>query len=163
MRHHIGRMRRLCLAFSKKLENHRAAVALAYAHYNFCHVVSTLRVTPAMAVGLTSHVWSLAELEAALLTAGPCEAPEKQPLAPRVPETTARELPNGRGFLRVVGGGKGSSAPATSAPSPPPMPAPVPAPAAAPSGATATAGAWEQLDLLSWRPRERQLSLFDLT
>ncbi|MRG97137.1 transposase [Polyangium spumosum] len=157
MRHHVGRMRRLCYAFSKKLVNHRAAVALAYFHYNFCHVVSTLRVTPAMAVGLTDHVWSLAELEAALLTSGPCEAPAKQELRPRTPEGTARELPGGRGFLRVVDGGKGKP---SEAPKPPPPPVPAPVRYATPHVDDHEAR-WEQMDLLAWRARERQLSFFD--
>src|ERR1700734_932906 len=47
MRHLIGRMRRLVYAFSKKPENHRAAVSLAYVHYNLCHILRTTRVTPA--------------------------------------------------------------------------------------------------------------------
>jgi IS1 family transposase len=59
MRHHIGRMRRLCYAFSKKLAHHKAAVALGYVHYNMCSVVSTLRVTPAVAAGVVSSVWDI--------------------------------------------------------------------------------------------------------
>lgn len=102
MRHHIGRMRRLCLAFSKKIENHRAAVAVAYTHYNFCHVVKTLRVTPAMQAGITDHIWGIEEFFDAIMNAPACEAPALQPLAHQTPQTTARELPEGRGFLRVV-------------------------------------------------------------
>lgn len=155
MRHHIGRMRRLCLAFSKKLANHRAAVALNYAWYNLGTIVKTLRVTPAMAAGVTDHVWTIEEFQAALLTAGPCEPPERQPLAPRVPETTARELPNGRGFLRVVSGGKASEERHHEPPPVAPVPAAAPVePVADPTG---------QLDLLSWRPKAPpmgQLSLF---
>lgn len=155
MRHHIGRMRRLCLAFSKKLDNHCAAVALNYAWYNFGTVIKTLRVTPAMQLGLTDHIWTIEEFQAALLTAGPCDPPAKQPLAPRVPETTHRELPAGRGFLRVVDGGKATP----KAPTPiAPTPAPVTAVAAPIVDATG------QLDLLSYRPTPRppvQLSLFD--
>jgi len=55
-------MTRLTNAFSKKLENHRAATALHFAHYNLCRVHQTLRVTPAMAAGLTDHVWTMKEL-----------------------------------------------------------------------------------------------------
>ncbi|AGP35546.1 hypothetical protein SCE1572_14010 [Sorangium cellulosum So0157-2] len=95
-------MRRLCLAFSKKIENHRAAVALNYAHYNFCHVVKTLRVTPAMQAGITDHIWSLEEFMEAALAAAPTPRPEPQPLQHPRPEGPARELPNGRGFLRLV-------------------------------------------------------------
>jgi hypothetical protein len=45
-----------------KLENHGYAVALHFMHYNFCRVHKTLRVTPAMQVGLTDHVWTIEEL-----------------------------------------------------------------------------------------------------
>ncbi len=100
MRQHIGRTRRLCYAFSKKIENHRAAVALNYAWYNLGHVVKTLRVTPAMAAGVTDHVWGLEEFMDAVLAAAPVTKPTAQPLAHRAPEGPARELPNGRGFLR---------------------------------------------------------------
>jgi hypothetical protein len=60
------RFARLTLAFSKKLENLAAAVALHVAHYNFCRVHGSLRITPAMAAGVTDHVWELAELLAAI-------------------------------------------------------------------------------------------------
>jgi IS1 family transposase len=62
MRMSIRRFTRLTNAFSKKVENHAAAVALWFAYYNFCRVHQTLRVTPAMEAGLTDHVWSLEEL-----------------------------------------------------------------------------------------------------
>lgn len=157
MRHHIGRIRRLCLAFSKKLDNHKAAIALGYVHYNLCHVVSTLRVTPAMAVGVTDHIWDLRELLDALLTVEPCEAPTKQPLAPRVPETTHRELPNARGFLRVVDSGKASpKAPTPIAPPPPPIAATQQTCPVEP-----IADANGQLDLFTWKPKPRQMSLFE--
>jgi IS1 family transposase len=60
------RFTRLTNAFSKKVENHGHAVALAMMHYNFCRVHKTLRVTPAMEAGLADHVWSLAEVVALL-------------------------------------------------------------------------------------------------
>ncbi len=56
------RMTRLTNAFSKKLENHKVAMALHFANYNLCRVHRTLRVTPAMAAGVTDHVWTVAEL-----------------------------------------------------------------------------------------------------
>ena len=62
------RFTRLTNAFSKKLENHIAAVHLYVGHYNFCRVHEALRITPAMAVGVTDHVWSIAELLDAALT-----------------------------------------------------------------------------------------------
>jgi hypothetical protein len=49
-------------AFSKKLDNLKAAVALHFAWYNFVRVHKSLRVTPAMQAGLANHIWSLAEL-----------------------------------------------------------------------------------------------------
>jgi IS1 family transposase len=56
------RFTRLTNAFSKKLDNHIAALAIHYMHYNFARVHQTLRVTPAMEAGLTDHVWSVPEL-----------------------------------------------------------------------------------------------------
>ncbi|MDQ2841663.1 MAG: hypothetical protein M3Y72_11615 [Acidobacteriota bacterium] len=56
------RFTRLTNAFSKKWENHWAAVTLWYTYYNFCRVHRSLRVTPAMEAGIASHVWSVAEL-----------------------------------------------------------------------------------------------------
>jgi hypothetical protein len=53
---------RLTNAFSKKLENLQAAVALHFAHYNLVRVHKTLRVTPAMAANVTDRLWSLEEL-----------------------------------------------------------------------------------------------------
>src|SRR5450755_831560 len=46
----------------KKLEDHGHMVALRFMHYNYCRVHKTLRVTPAMEVDLTDHVWSSEEL-----------------------------------------------------------------------------------------------------
>jgi hypothetical protein len=58
----MRRFTRLTNGFSKKVENHRAAVALHFAHYNLVRLHSTLRVTPAMAAGVTTRLWSLTEL-----------------------------------------------------------------------------------------------------
>jgi IS1 family transposase len=62
MRMCMRRFTRLTNAFSKKLENLKAACALHFAHYNFVRVHSSLRVTPAMAAGLTSEIWPLTRL-----------------------------------------------------------------------------------------------------
>jgi transposase-like protein/IS1 family transposase len=62
MRMQIRRLTRLTNAFSKKWENLWAALCLHFAHYNFCRIHSTIRVTPAMESGLTDHVWTIAEL-----------------------------------------------------------------------------------------------------
>jgi hypothetical protein len=53
---------RLTNAFSKKLENLKAAVALHFAHYNFVRIHKTLRVTPAMEAGVTNRLWSIRDL-----------------------------------------------------------------------------------------------------
>jgi IS1 family transposase len=62
MRMGIRRFTRLTNGFSKKVENHAAAVALYYMHYNFVRIHQTLRVTPAMEAGLTDHVWTIEEM-----------------------------------------------------------------------------------------------------
>jgi IS1 family transposase len=62
MRMSMRRFTRLTNGFSKKVENHAAAVALHFMHYNFCRVHGTLRVTPAMEALISDHVWSLEEL-----------------------------------------------------------------------------------------------------
>jgi IS1 family transposase len=61
-RMHLRRFTRLVNAFSKKLANLKAAVALYVAWYNFCRVHMTLGVTPCMQAGIADHTWSLAEL-----------------------------------------------------------------------------------------------------
>ena len=76
MRMSMRRFARLTNAFSKKLENHIAALALYFTYYNFCRVHQTLRVTPAMEVGIADHVWSVEELVALL------PAPESKPRGP---------------------------------------------------------------------------------
>ena len=58
----IRRLTRLTNAFSKKVENLRAAVALHFAHYNFVRIHRSLRMSPAMAAGVTPHLWSMSEL-----------------------------------------------------------------------------------------------------
>ena len=66
MRMSMRRFTRLTNAFSKKLENHMHALSLYFMYYNFCRPHKTLgkpyRTTPAMAAGLTSHVWDIREL-----------------------------------------------------------------------------------------------------
>jgi len=62
MRMQMRRFTRLTNAHSKKLENHEAAIALHYMHYNYCRIHQAIRVTPAMEAGLADHVWSVEEL-----------------------------------------------------------------------------------------------------
>ena len=159
-RHKNGRMRRLCLAFSKTLHGHKAAVSLCYVHFNFCHVLRTTRTTPALAAGVTDHLWDLAEFLDAVLREAPGERPTAQPLTVPKPEGPARALPDGRGWLHAVPSGGG-------APSPAPAPATPPAAPAAPAMPEPAADRTGQLDLLSWRPAPRpsppvgtQLDLF---
>jgi hypothetical protein len=62
VRMQLRRFTRLTNAFRKKIENLKAALALHFAWYNFCRVHSSLRVTPAMAAGISSEVWALDRL-----------------------------------------------------------------------------------------------------
>jgi IS1 family transposase len=62
LRMHCRRLTRLTNAFSKKFENFEAAVALNFAYYNFCKMHGSIRCTPAMAAGVESSQWSVAEL-----------------------------------------------------------------------------------------------------
>jgi len=62
MRMSMRRFTRLTNAFSNKVENLWAAVALHYMYYNFCRRHQTLRVTPAMAAGISDHLWSVEEV-----------------------------------------------------------------------------------------------------
>jgi hypothetical protein len=64
-------------------------------------VLKTLRVTPAMAAGVTDHVWSMDEFYDRIMTVQEVSPPTPAPLSPT---GTHRELPGGRGFLRVVPG-----------------------------------------------------------
>lgn len=62
MRMGIRRFTRLTNAFSKKVENHAHAIALHFMYYNFVRIHKTLRVTPAMAAGLTQRLWKMEDL-----------------------------------------------------------------------------------------------------
>jgi hypothetical protein len=62
IRMQVRRFTRLTNAFSKKLENHAAAFALYMMFYNFARVHQTLRITPAMAAGVSKHVWTIEEI-----------------------------------------------------------------------------------------------------
>ena len=58
----MRRFTRLTNVFSKKVEDHEAAIALHYMHYNFARIHQSLRVTPAMAAGISDHIWNLEEI-----------------------------------------------------------------------------------------------------
>ena len=86
------RFTRLTNGFSKKLDNHCAAVSLYVAHYNLCRVHESLRTTPAVQLGIADRVWSLGDLiDAALAVATPD------------PTETA---PDRRRKFRVIEGGR---------------------------------------------------------
>ena len=62
MRMHMRRFTRLTNAFSKKFENHALNVALFTTYYNFVRIHKTLRVTPAMAAGVTDKLWEIGDI-----------------------------------------------------------------------------------------------------
>src|SRR5262249_1366019 len=69
VRMHTRRFTRLTNAFSKKVENHAHAVALFALYYNFVRVHKTLRMTPAMAAGVTKRLWEMSEMQSCALLA----------------------------------------------------------------------------------------------
>jgi IS1 family transposase len=103
------RFTRLINAFSKKFKHHEAAVALYAAQYNFCRVHETLRITPAMQLGVTDHVWSIGELIDAALAG---EIPEGS--GPEFPHNldrkdtlqSVRQHGEYKGRFTVIRGGK---------------------------------------------------------
>jgi IS1 family transposase len=86
------RFTRLTNGFSKKLDNHVAAVSLYVMHYNFCRVHETLRATPAMALNMTDRPWSIGDLLDAAMR--------------HVPPQPTVTAPDRRRQLRVIEGGK---------------------------------------------------------
>ncbi len=76
MRMHMRRFTRLTNAFSKKVENHAYAVALHMMYYNFVRIHQKLRVTPAMAAGVTSRLWEVADIVALVEAAEAQTAPK---------------------------------------------------------------------------------------
>lgn len=92
VRMQVRRFTRLTNAFSKRMRNHAAAVALYVAWYNFCRAHETLRVTPAMALDVTDHVWSVAELIDAALAIAPEDAPRLMAPADAPPSPTGAPL-----------------------------------------------------------------------
>jgi hypothetical protein len=61
MRIHMRRFTRSTSAFSKKIENHVASIAIHNMHHSFCRVHQKLRIAPAMTAGVSAHFWSIAE------------------------------------------------------------------------------------------------------
>ena len=58
----MRRFTRITNAFSKKIENHCAAISLHFMYYNFARKHQTLKTSPAVAAGVTDHVWTLEEI-----------------------------------------------------------------------------------------------------
>ncbi len=85
MRMHMRRFTRLTNAFSKKFENHAHMVALYTCWYNFVRIHKTLRVTPAMAAGLTDRLWSMEDV-VALIDAREAPVAKRGPYKPRQPK-----------------------------------------------------------------------------
>lgn len=86
MRMHMRRFTRLTNAFSKKIENHAYAVALHMTFYNFVRQHKTLRMSPAMAAGLTDRLWSMEDI-VALVDAAEGPAKPRGPYKPRAPKS----------------------------------------------------------------------------
>lgn len=85
MRMSLRRFTRLTNAFSKKVENLAHAVSLHYMHYNFVRIHKTLRITPAMAAGVTDRLWSTEDIVAVADAAAPAPA-KRGPYKPRQPQ-----------------------------------------------------------------------------
>jgi IS1 family transposase len=88
MRMSMRRFTRLTNAFSKKVENHCHALALYFTFYNFARIHKTLRVTPAMAAGVTDRLWSMDDI-VALIDAAKGEPKKRGPYNPRQPKSEA--------------------------------------------------------------------------
>ena len=95
LRTETARFARLSLSHSKKLRNHCAAVSLFVSHFNWCRVHQSIGATPAMAMELADHPWSVAELMEEVLGAG--DTPER-------PETSSPSRGQRTG-LRLIKGG----------------------------------------------------------
>jgi IS1 family transposase len=75
MRMSMRRFTRLTNAFSKKLDNHIHAIALYFVFYNFCRIHKSLRVSPAMAAGVSDRLWSLEDVVAKIDDLAPAPKP----------------------------------------------------------------------------------------
>ena len=84
----MRRFTRLTNAFSKKVENHAFAVALHFMYYNFVRIHKTLRMTPAMAAGITDKLWEIDDIVALI------EAKEAEKPAARGPYKTKGQISN---------------------------------------------------------------------
>jgi len=74
MRMHMRRFTRLTNGFSKKLENHMHSISLYFMFYNFVKIHKSLKVTPAMAAGVSKTLWEISDIVALI----PVEEPKKR-------------------------------------------------------------------------------------
>jgi hypothetical protein len=58
----MRRFTRLTNSVSKKIDNHVHALALYFAFYNFCRIHKTLKVSPAMAAGVSATLWTMEDI-----------------------------------------------------------------------------------------------------
>ena len=103
-RMHVRRRTRLCNTFSKKLDHHWAAIAMHFAYYNLVRFHQAVNTAPAVPLRVLEKPWTVAQLVEAAMDEAPAAKPQNERL--RFPEnraTTMRELPGGKGRLRVVG------------------------------------------------------------
>lgn len=96
VRTQLRRHTRRASGHSKKLDNHRAAIALLVAHYNWCRVHESLSVTPAMEFGLARQIWSVEELIEQALVAPPLPPPLLPPPPRRRGPRTFQVVQGGR-------------------------------------------------------------------
>lgn len=98
VRTHLRRHTRRTNGHSKKLKPHQDAIALLVAYYNWCRVCEPLRVSPAIEMGLTDHIWSVGELLR--------EAEAAPPVDPLPTQPTAVYPRPGRRAFKLYAGGK---------------------------------------------------------
>jgi IS1 family transposase len=83
LRMHMRRFTRLTNGFSKKVENHAHSMALFTTYYNFVRIHKTLRVSPAMAAGVSDHLWEVSDI-VALIDAAEAPVAKRGPYKKRV-------------------------------------------------------------------------------
>jgi hypothetical protein len=85
MRMSMRRFTRLTNAFSKRVENHCHQLALYFVFYNFARIHKTLRMSPAMAAGISDRLWEMSDI-VALIDAREAPPTKRGPYKPRQPK-----------------------------------------------------------------------------